>query len=55
MTAIELKRLETILGKVEALQNMTNDGNAKSRLGAAKDELLRLFNEVGRQPKGEGE
>lgn len=45
MTPNECARLDTILAKIEALQNATADENARSRLGTAKGELLRLWNE----------
>jgi hypothetical protein len=41
----EVRKLETILAKIETLQNQTSDRGAKDRLGFAKDELLRLFKE----------
>jgi hypothetical protein len=37
------RSLETILGKIEVLENTTSDTNAKGRLRTAKDELLRLL------------
>jgi hypothetical protein len=43
VTRSEVKKLETILYKVETLQNKTRDFVAKHRLGMAKDELLRLL------------
>jgi len=43
MTPSEVQKLEIILGRIETLQNKTADQNAKSRLGHAKDELLRLL------------
>lgn len=43
MTAKEVRKLETILGKVEALQNETADLNARERLQEAKSALLRLY------------
>lgn len=48
MTSRERQRLETIIAKVETLQNTTKDPVAKDRLGAAKSELLRLWSETGR-------
>lgn len=51
MTPAEIKRLDTILAKVEALQNQTQDRAAKGRLGLAKDELLRLYNEQPREAR----
>ena len=46
MTRAEHKRLETIIGKIERLQNQTPDLGAKDRLGKAKAELLRLRGDV---------
>lgn len=46
MTPKELKKLEAIIAKIETLQNQTESRNARSRLGAAKDELLRLHREA---------
>jgi hypothetical protein len=43
MNASETKKLETIIGKIEQLQNRTKDVRAKDRLQTAKDELLRLL------------
>ncbi len=43
MTRREVAMLQTILAKVEALQHITNDREAKDRLGLTKDELLRLY------------
>lgn len=48
MTKNEIKKLETILAKVETLQNETLDEIAKERLLFAKNELLRLFSEQAR-------
>lgn len=42
MTQIEIKKLETILAKLETLQNITKDAEAKSRMLTAKNELLRI-------------
>lgn len=43
MTRAEKLKLETILAKVEALQNQTNDLDLKQRLADAKTELLRAW------------
>lgn len=48
MTGAEEKKLETILAKVETLQNQTKDRALRERLGVAKDELLRALREAGR-------
>lgn len=45
MTKAEIRKLETILARVETLQLQTNDVNARGRLGQAKTELLRLLGE----------
>jgi hypothetical protein len=50
MTLRDIKKLETILAKVETLQNQTRDGQIKERLGSAKTELLRALRYIeGRQ------
>ena len=46
MTMKEIKKLETILAKIETLQNQISDQNAKERLEGAKSELLRLHREI---------
>jgi hypothetical protein len=43
VTRSEVKKLETILYKIETLQNQTRDFVAKDRLGMAKSELLWLL------------
>lgn len=43
MTQAEMKKLETILGKVEALQITTRDDDLKERLADAKSILLRAW------------
>jgi len=43
MTQREIKALETIIGKIEALQHKTTNGRARGSLGKAKDELLCLL------------
>jgi len=43
MTKREQQMLDTILGKLEYLQNKTKDERAKERMMAAKNELLRLY------------
>jgi len=48
MTQSQIKALETILTKVEALQNRCAQPFETDRLGKAKDELLRLHREVTR-------
>lgn len=45
MTKVQIKKLETILGKLEALQNEVT-GPQRDRLGAGKAELLRALNEA---------
>lgn len=42
MTAKEIKKLRTIIIKVEMLQSITNDKDAQERLQSAKNELIRL-------------
>lgn len=49
MTPGQIKKLDTILAKIETLQNQTEDRSAKGRLGLAKDELLKLYNEQPRE------
>lgn len=49
MTPAENKKLDTIIAKLERLQNETADDAAKSRMLFAKDELLRLWNEENRR------
>lgn len=51
MTPAENKKLDTIIAKLERLQNTTSDEVAKSRLLFAKDELLRLWNEESRRSR----
>lgn len=48
MNKAEEKKLETILAKVETLENQTNDRALRGRLLCAKDELLRALREGGR-------
>lgn len=43
MTKAQLKRLCTILGKLEALQNEVANEKIRERLGAGKNELLRAL------------
>lgn len=43
MTNQEIKKLETIIGKLENLQNTTDDKVARGHLQKAKSELLRLL------------
>lgn len=45
MSVSELKKLGVILAKLESLQNQVSDGCARDKMGRAKDELLRLWNE----------
>jgi hypothetical protein len=45
MTANDKRSLDSIIGRIEALENRTADVSAKSRLRSAKDELLRLYSE----------
>lgn len=42
MTQAETAKLETILAKIEMLQNATKDRDAQERLQTAKSELLRI-------------
>lgn len=46
MTRSEFKKLETILAKIELLQNSVSDSTANERLMTAKNELLRLHSEA---------
>lgn len=43
MSKSELKKLVTILAKVESLETTTQDPHLRARLGAAKIELLRAW------------
>jgi hypothetical protein len=43
MTRKQTKRLEMILGKLEALQNEVRDSDIRDRLGSGKNELLRAL------------
>lgn len=45
MTKSQFQKLETIIGKIEALQGTSGDANVRSRLLSAKNELLRLYSE----------
>ena len=46
MTSREVRKLETILARIETLQAMTRDAGARDRLDTAKTELLRLLREA---------
>ena len=46
MTQAETKKLETILGKIEALQAQTSSAVLRDRLQSAKSELLRAYSEA---------
>ena len=46
MTQIEIKKLHTIIGKIESLQILTKNEDAKERLQSAKNELIRLLQRV---------
>ena len=48
MTAKEIRKLQTIIGKVESLQAMTSNATASARLQTAKSELIRLLQEITR-------
>lgn len=41
MTQAESKKLDTIIGKIEALQVVTKDQKLQDRLQSAKNELIR--------------
>lgn len=43
MTAKDMKKLDAIVGKIENLQNSTDDTILKDRLQVAKSELLRAM------------
>jgi hypothetical protein len=43
MTKKQVEKLETILAKLEALENEVVDTSARERLSAAKRELLRAL------------
>lgn len=43
MTKAQIKKLETILGKLENLQNQVSDASIRDRLGSGKNELLRAL------------
>jgi hypothetical protein len=43
MTPKEVKKLETILAKIEKLQGHVESRTARDRLGRAKDELILLL------------
>lgn len=45
MTRGQLQKLDTILAKIEALQNQSSDRNVRDRLGLTRDALLSLYNE----------
>ena len=46
MTQSEIKKLHTILAKIENLQLHCRDEEAKERMQSAKGELLRLLSRV---------
>ncbi len=43
MTKQEIKSLDSIIARLEILQNKTNDREAKDLMGKAKSELIRLY------------
>ncbi len=43
-TQADLKRIDSILAKIETLQNATSDRELQDRLQSAKSELLRYLN-----------
>lgn len=43
MNKEQVKKLETILGKLEALENQVNDNRIRERLSSAKRELMRAL------------
>jgi ABC-type transport system involved in cytochrome c biogenesis ATPase subunit len=45
MTKAQIRKLETILGKLEALQNEVESPAIRGRLGDGKKELLRALSE----------
>lgn len=49
MTKAQLKKLETVLAKLEALENEVADRGARERLRAGKNELLRAWNDAQRE------
>lgn len=40
MTKAEIRKLDTIIGKLEALQNQTTDARARDLMGQAKTRLM---------------
>jgi len=48
MTKAQIKKLETVLAKLENLQNQVADRSIRERLGAGKNELLRALSEAER-------
>ena len=43
MTRVQLRKLDTILAKLETLQKQVTSAREEERLMAAKNELLRLY------------
>lgn len=43
MTAAQIKKLHTLLGKTEALQNQVSDERIAERLERAKEQLFRAL------------
>lgn len=43
MTKAQIKKLESIIGKLEMLENQTNDRSIRDKLNSGKNELLRAL------------
>lgn len=47
MTRAQMRKLETILTKLEALENEVKDADVRGSLGDGKSELLRALRKAG--------